>query len=194
MTSWWKQGWFGALALACVLSAVRATPPLPNTAAGTHRAAADSAVEYEVFLVPHSHCDTHWKRTFEDYYAFPVRRILEAVVWSLWQAPARRFTWADVSFLAYWMARRGDTFSPIARAPHKWPTAQRARSAVHCLSWRQAFVALVESGQLEVVHGGWVQHDESLTNYKMQVQQMSTGLDWLYKTFPFLKGKINTMW
>ena len=175
MTSWWKQGWFGALALACVLSAVRATPPLPNTAAGTHRAAADSAVEYEVFLVPHSHCDTHWKRTFEDYYASPVRRILEAVVWSLWQAPARRFTWADVSFLAYWMARRGDTFSPIARAPHECPTARRARSAVHCLSWRQAFVALVESGQLEVVHGGWVQHDEGLSTLADVLDMMELG-------------------
>ena len=175
MTSWWKQGWFGALALACVLSAVRATPPLPNTAAGTHRAAADSAVEYEVFLVPHSHCDTHWKRTFEEYYASSVREILEAVVWSLWQAPARRFTWADVSFLAYWMARRGDTFSPIARAPHECPTARRARSAAHCMSWRQAFVALVESGQLEVVHGGWVQHDEGLSTLADVLDMMELG-------------------
>jgi len=52
---------------------------------------------------------------------------------------------------------------------------------------------LLENGTIEVVGGGWVQHDEALTNYKMQVIQMETGFDWLFKTFPFLIGKVKTM-
>jgi len=38
---------------------------------------------------------------------------------------------------------------------------------------------LVEEGIIEIVGGGWVQHDESLTSYKMQVLQVETGREWL---------------
>lgn len=55
---------------------------------------------------------------------------------------------------------------------------------------------LINSGQLEIVGGGWVQHDETLTTYYQQMTQMEAGIDWLQKTFPDIlkSGRLKTMW
>lgn len=53
---------------------------------------------------------------------------------------------------------------------------------------------LIESGRLEIVGGGRVQHDETLTSYKLQLSQMEVGHKWLLETYPFLKDKIKTFW
>ena len=136
-------------------------------------------VDYEVFLVPHSHCDPVWKSGYLQYYDMAVRGILQAVVSVLWRAPARRFTWADISFLALWMAREGEKNSTLAFSARLQATAgwnmskigERAGAA----TWRQAFQELVHSGQIEVVHGGWVQHDEGLSSLSDTIDLMDLG-------------------
>lgn len=49
---------------------------------------------------------------------------------------------------------------------------------------------MVEEGIIEIVGGGWVQHDESLTSYKMQVLQVETGREWLKNNFKFMKENL----
>lgn len=83
----------------------------------------------------------------------------------------KRFTWCETSFLQrFWDDKA---------------VKQNIKDRLQALLWE---------GKIEMVGGGWVQHDDSLTNYKMQVLQMETGFKWLYDTFPFLKGKVNTLW
>ena len=43
---------------------------------------------------------------------------------------------------------------------------------------------LIDNGQIEIVGGGWIQHDETLSTYKQQISNMNIGLDWLQATFP----------
>jgi alpha-mannosidase II len=105
--------------------------------------------------------DPVWKDDFSTNYK-KVRRILENVVNNLWEFPTRRFTWADISFLAFWMADRGDKASPHSLSSRH--TSDRSKDTSNrTATWREAFIELVHAGQLYVVGGGWVQHDEGLS-------------------------------
>jgi alpha-mannosidase II len=50
----------------------------------------------EVFVVPHSHCDTGWVKTFDSYYEDKVSSILTNVVGLLQENSERRFAWAEM--------------------------------------------------------------------------------------------------
>lgn len=152
-------------------------PELPSDALGqaglsSGGAAGDDDI-LEVFVVPHSHCDPSWKYTFLEYYKGHVQDILQTVTALLWESPLRRFTWADISYLALWMARNGDKPSHLSRARRlaafdktgalSNQTANTESKARDVATWREAFEELVSAAQMEVVHGGWVQHDEALS-------------------------------
>ena len=162
-------------------------------------------VDLDVFLVPHSHCDPAWKSDYLSYYRWTVRAILEAVVDSLWRAPSRRFTWADISYLALWMAREGDKQSHLSKSsrPRRFATtgssagkvdnttaAHRKRDSNRegdnngkTLSWREVFQELVDSKQIELVHGGWVQHDEGLSTIADTIDMMELGQRYVRSLF-----------
>ncbi|CAI5505015.1 unnamed protein product [Closterium sp. Naga37s-1] len=88
-----------------------------------------------VFVVPHSHNDPGWLLTVEQYYARSSQHILHTILHSLSQSPSRRFIWEEMSYLSRW-----------------WMDATEEE--------RQGMRALVQSGQLEIVGGGWVMNDE----------------------------------
>ena len=58
----------------------------------------------------------------------------------------RRFTWGEICFLKMFYEDKTNDDQMQTRI------------------WY-----LIRSGRLEIVGGGWVQHDETLTNYKMQI-------------------------
>eukprot|EP01094_Clydonella_sp_ATCC50884_P021850 TRINITY_DN4897_c0_g1_i1.p1 TRINITY_DN4897_c0_g1~~TRINITY_DN4897_c0_g1_i1.p1 ORF type:complete len:911 (-),score=282.99 TRINITY_DN4897_c0_g1_i1:51-2708(-) len=108
----------------------------------------------DVYVVAHTHCDPGWLSTMEEYYRKDVKHILDTVVVALEKNPSRRFSWVEVSFLERWWRDQGE-------------------------SMRQRFRALVKSGQIELLMGGWVSSDEACTSYMQVVSQMSEGHRWL---------------
>lgn len=99
--------------------------------------------------MPHSHCDTGYKKTTEGYYLTEVRWALNSVTDYLQSRPDLRFIWAEGAYL--W----------------RWWRDEPTRFAV--------FKRLVERGQIELVGGGWTMHDEAITSYDEQVTQMRMG-------------------
>jgi alpha-mannosidase len=109
-------------------------------------------------LICHSHTDAGWYKTYDQYFQQDVEMILNSVVDVLSQSPKYKFNWSDISFLAKW---------------YKETTEEN----------RQAIQKLVKNGQFSFMGGGWVMHDESLTDYRNVYLQLKTGHKWLNDTF-----------
>ena len=129
-----------ALALRVLLQPLAALPPLT------------------VHIVPHTHDDCGWLKTFDAYYSgtdnwlhlASVRNILDAVVLSLAKEPSRRFTFVEQSFFQRWWSEQDDAQRSAARK-------------------------LVESGQLQFANGGWCMHDEATTHFVDMIDQTTLG-------------------
>lgn len=111
----------------------------------------------KIFVVPHSHNDPGWKLTVDEYYDRQSRRILDTIVDTLSKDTRRKFIWEEMSYLERW-----------------WREASDER--------REAFIGLVQNGQLEIVGGGWVMNDEANSHYYAIIEQMTEGNMWLNET------------
>lgn len=110
-----------------------------------------------VHVIPHSHCDAGYQKTFDDYFSSEVRSILDTMIEALSGDRSKRFVWEEVSFFKKW-----------------WEGAtEQQRSLVKELTAR---------GQLEFIGGGWVMHDEADTSMFGIVNQMTQGLRFLNST------------
>jgi len=106
-----------------------------------------------VFVVPHSHNDPGWIKTFEKYYTDQTRHILDTVVAKLQQHKEMRFIWAEISYLSLWWAEQS-------------------------AATRQAVLHLLEEGRLEIVTGGYVMPDEANSHYSALLEQLQYGHEW----------------
>uniref|UniRef100_A0A8D1BXJ5 Alpha-mannosidase n=1 Tax=Sus scrofa TaxID=9823 RepID=A0A8D1BXJ5_PIG len=112
--------------------------------------------DLQVFVVPHSHNDPGWLKTFDKYYTEQTQHILNNMLSKLQEDPRRRFLWAEVSFFAKW-----------------WDNINAQK--------RAAVRRLVGNGQLEIATGGWVMPDEANSHYFALIDQLIEGHQWLEK-------------
>ena len=130
----WKQGW-------------DLDPKIPSQADGP----------LKIFVVPHSHCDPGWIKTFDDYFRSQTSGIITSVVQALARNKQRKFIWAEISYFEWWWREQ-------------------------TLEMRDMAKQLLQRGQLEFVTGGWVKPDEANTElYAMEVQ-LQEGHDWIRGT------------
>ena len=112
----------------------------------------------QIVVLPHSHCDPGWIKTFDEYFQTQTRHILDSAVAALLKDRRRTFVWAEISYFEWWWREQ----------------TTEARSG---------FKELLANGQWEFVTGGWVMPDEANTAlYALEVQ-LDEGHDWLNRTF-----------
>lgn len=110
-----------------------------------------------VHVVPHSHNDPGWWRTFEGYYQEWTKGILNSIVQVLSEGRDRKFIWAEISYFQRW-----------------WQDASP--------SVRETVQELVNNKQLEFVTAGWVMNDEANSHIIDIINQLTEGHEWLYNT------------
>ena len=110
-----------------------------------------------VHVIPHSHCDPGYRKTFEAYFTADVKSILDSLLVALQDDPSKRFVWEEVSFLSRWWEQASEQQKETMRKLHA-------------------------AGQLEFIGGGWVMHDEADTSLRGILNQMTEGLVFLNET------------
>ena len=117
-----------------------------------------------VHVVAHTHDDVGWLKTVEQYFYGQnmtiqpacVEDILDSVVTSLLENPARTFTYVEQKFFSMWWGLQEDAVKDSVRY-------------------------LVANEQLSFVNGGWCMHDEAATHYIGMIDQTTLGHRFLKK-------------
>lgn len=108
----------------------------------------------KVIVVPHSHNDPGWLKTFESYYHYQTRNILNNMADKLTLFKNMTFIWSEVSFFSQW-----------------WQSAHPTK--------RRLVRRLLEEGRLEITTGGWVMTDEATSHVFAMVDQLIHGHQWV---------------
>lgn len=82
----------------------------------------------KVFILPHSHNDPGWLKTFVHYFDSDTKRILDLIVQKLTEYKEMTFVWTEISFLDLW-----------------WQQASEAQ--------QESFKKLVSEGRLDIMTG-----------------------------------------
>ncbi|CAL8069398.1 unnamed protein product [Orchesella dallaii] len=108
----------------------------------------------KVIVIPHSHNDPGWLKTFEGYFYAQTKEILDNAVEKLTEFKHMKFLWSEISFLSKWWQ-------------HAHPTK------------RAMLQQLVKEGRVEIVTGGWVMTDEATVNLYSMIDQLVEGHQWV---------------
>ncbi|KAI8045827.1 hypothetical protein M5D96_002016 [Drosophila gunungcola] len=108
----------------------------------------------KIIVVPHSHNDPGWLKTFTNYFQSDSRQILNLLVTKMQEYTDMTFIWSEISFLQLWWDQAH-------------PTKQRALRR------------LIDSGRIEITTGGWVMTDEANVHIYPMLDQLIEGHQWL---------------
>ncbi|XP_065339498.1 lysosomal alpha-mannosidase-like [Cloeon dipterum] len=142
--------------------------PMPKATCGYQSCPVPKDGLMNVHLIAHTHDDVGWLKTVDQYYygdrnsiqQVGVQYIIDSVVAELPKDPSRRFIYVETAYFRQWWDKQN----------------QETREKVE---------ALVESGQLEFISGGWAMHDEAVTHYQSIIDQFTWGfkiLDDMFNT------------
>ncbi|CAD8084472.1 unnamed protein product [Paramecium primaurelia] len=119
-----------------------------------------------VHLIPHSHDDVGWLKTYEEYYYglnnkvqwAGIQYTIDSVVRSLFFDQTKKFIQVEIAFFKLWWDEQNDDV-------------------------RNKTKYLIKNGQLEFINGGWCMNDEATAYYEDIIDQMTLGHQWILDRF-----------
>ncbi|KAK5578373.1 hypothetical protein RB653_008043 [Dictyostelium firmibasis] len=116
--------------------------------------------EIKLHLIPHSHCDSGWTSTMNEYYMSQVKSIISSMVQALniESNPPRKFVWSEIGFLEQW-----------------WDDMP--------IEIKNDFTKHVKNDRIEFVNGGWVMNDEACASLESVIRHLSNGHKFIREKF-----------
>ncbi|KAN0009894.1 hypothetical protein ACTFIU_007204 [Dictyostelium citrinum] len=116
--------------------------------------------EIKLHLIPHSHCDSGWTSTMNEYYMNQVKSIITSMVQALniETNPPRKFVWSEIGFLEQW-----------------WDDMP--------IEIKNDFTKHVKNDRIEFVNGGWVMNDEACASLESVIRHLSNGHKFIREKF-----------
>ncbi|CEF61124.1 Alpha-mannosidase 2x [Strongyloides ratti] len=114
-----------------------------------------------VFLIPHSHDDPGWLKTFEEYYNDEVSKILYGMLEYLSENNKMKFVYVEMSFFELF-------YSTLT------------------LKNREKIKKLLNDEKLEIITGGWVMSDEANSHFFSQITELFEGHEFLRNNLQYI--------
>jgi len=119
-----------------------------------------------IHVVPHTHDDTGWLKTVDEYASGSNNTIqnactdciLTSVTTELYKNPQRKFTYVEQAFFQRWWRVQDD-------------------------GWKSITKKLVDNKQLQFINGGWCMHDEAAPHFIDMIDQTTFGHKFLRSEF-----------
>ena len=111
-----------------------------------------------VHLVSHTHDDTGWKKTTDQYYIDQVQWIFYTMIPVLKDDPQRKFTYVEMAYMHRWWQEIDDDL-------------------------KQETIDLVNNGQFQFNLGGWCMNDEANPTASAVIHQMTDGNQFILSNF-----------
>ena len=129
-----------------------AMPDMPTDTRG------NAITNLTVFMLPHSHDDTGWQRTVDQYYVEQVRYIYDSVVSELRKDSRRKFIFVETAYFMRWWREQSEGVRAATKQLHK-------------------------NGQIEWVNGGWCMADDASPSADGQIDQNTLGHRYIQDIF-----------
>ena len=145
--------------------------------------AAFASKHIQVHLIPHSHVDPMWLFTSGEYIQ-RTQIILEKTILTLLLDEKKTFVWESIFFLDDFLTRQGSrsVCSPRSSIHMTAVNKKILKDKYNCFSFKESLLFLLEKQQLELVGGGWVSHDEALTDFSSALSSMTLGRSWIVES------------
>jgi catechol 2,3-dioxygenase-like lactoylglutathione lyase family enzyme len=126
----------------------------------------ETATKLNIRMIPHTHDDIGWLKTVDQYFIDSekqitiqgVQYILDSVFPVLNMDGSKRFIYVEMGFFQRWWREQEQNIQDIVKA-------------------------IVKSGQLEFINGGYCMNDEAAVYYEDSIDQMYIGHQFLLQTF-----------
>ena len=134
----------------------QSTPSSPTSTLDSETEALIARSEHVVFLIPFSHWDTDWHKSFDTYSQQADQNIIQAIQLAK-QYPRFRYTLEQVLFVQHFWNKHPEYHADLT--------------------------TLVQNGQISFAWGGITQPETSLVAPAVQVHNLQLGRDWIAQTF-----------
>eukprot|EP01084_Bolivina_argentea_P281182 481054_1 len=111
-----------------------------------------------IHIMAHTHDDTGWVYTTDEYYIHIVQWIFYTLIPTLENDPDHKFTYVEMAFFQRWWSEQND-------------------------SMKQRVLKLLNNRQLQINLGGWCMNDEANPNAASEIRQMMDGAQFILYNF-----------
>lgn len=139
-----------------------------------------SSISINIHLIPHSHVDPIWKETSKEY-LIKTNEILKSILKGLILNSSRTFIWESIYYLDEFLTL--NNHYNICYLYENQIEKKKLKEWCNCCTIKQTILKLLQNGQLELVGGGWISHDETLTNFDGKINNYITGRRWIFNNF-----------